>query len=170
MAFDRSPGDEQRLPDLAVGHPLGSEIGDATLTGRERVHPDPRSATGPSPGGPQLGLGPPGQWGGAEPMGHVERVPQQGAALLALVRPPQLGAEVAHRPCPPQLGVATLELLDGLPERVLAPTSAVRDSDRGQGITQGAGGAEAAGQLELLVRQRTRPVPIAEHQVRGRRL
>src|SRR6516225_3560796 len=37
VTFDRLPGDEQRLGDLSVGHPLDRKIRDASLRGRQGV-------------------------------------------------------------------------------------------------------------------------------------
>src|SRR3712207_4147235 len=38
VALDRARGDEERLRDLAVREPLGGQLRDAQLAGRERVH------------------------------------------------------------------------------------------------------------------------------------
>lgn len=94
VSLNRLRGDEEALGDLAVGHPLGGETGDAELARGQRLDAAEDRLAGSGAGRRQLGAGALLQRGGATSVREVEPFTQGLAGLLAVVGSTQGGAKV----------------------------------------------------------------------------
>src|SRR6266545_7727993 len=80
--LDRPLGNEERLRDLAVGGAFGRQLGDAALTGRQRLDAAQGNAAGARAGGEKLALGTCSEWRGAADRRQLKSL----AKLLARLR------------------------------------------------------------------------------------
>src|SRR6266496_3800140 len=96
VPFDGPGGDEQVLGDLAVGHAVGGELGDAALAGRQRVEPAEDEPPGSAAGGDEFGAGSLRQRDRPAAVGEVECNLEDFAAVCSLSRAPEGSPQVGH--------------------------------------------------------------------------
>ena len=93
VVLDRPDGEEQRLRDVTVAHPICGHAYDPRLTGRQCVGTGDHSPAGPSAGDPEFFDRPSRQPLDAALLSKVESLPQRPArpdALVSCATPPKL--------------------------------------------------------------------------------
>ena len=107
---------------------------------------------------------------GARAVGGVECLAEELSRFGAPIAPPEHGAEVGEGARALQSRVATLEGVDGLAEQGRSALAAGNDAGGALGDAERARGAERPGELELLVREASRRLVLAEREMSERGL
>src|SRR5512132_3583618 len=162
MDLDRPLSDEERLRDLAVGGAFGRQLGDAALTGRQRLD----AAQGDTPraraGGEKLALRTFGERAGAADRRQLESLTKLLARLRAAVGPAKRGAQLGP-------GLRVLEPsrrpaqdVDRFHEELEPALAALDEACRTQGGAERPRGTPRARELDLFLSKRGGLVPPAE--------
>jgi hypothetical protein len=162
VTLDRTCGNEEGLGDLAVREALAGELGDAALTGGQRVEPgenDPPRARARSS---ELGLRLVGERPGTRAMGGVECVTEQFSSFGAAIAPPKHGAEIGKGAGSFQFGIAALEHFDRLTEQQLSTVAAGHDAGGALGDAESARSSERQRELDFLLCETSRLFAFAE--------
>ena len=165
VALDGPGGDEQVLGDLAVGEPLGGQLGDAALAGGQGLEAGEQHPARPGTGGAQLGLGPVGERAGAGVVRGVDGATQDVAGVDPAVAATQERAEIGEGASLFELGVGAAQHLDRLAQQHLAGRTAGDQPGGPQRHAEGAGGAEGAGQRQFFRAQESCRVMFAQRQM-----